>query len=121
LLGESRYLEAAEKTLQSAWTHITQTAGTHTTLLLALEDYLFPPQMIILRGEGDTLKTWQAACQKDYAPQRLCFAIPNEATELPCTLSEKKPQDGTVAYICTGYKCSMPITSLDELTKALTL
>jgi len=122
LLGESRYLEAAEKTLQAAWPHITQMPSAHTTLLLALEDYLFPPQTIILRGEADrNLKIWQAACQKDYAPQRLCFAIPNDATELPGTLSEKKPQGAAVAYICTGYQCNTPITSLYELTKTLTL
>jgi uncharacterized protein len=120
LLGESRYLDAAEKTLQAAWPHITQMPSAHSTLLLALEDYLFPPQTIILRGEADrNLKIWQAACQKDYAPQRLCFPIPNDATDLPNTLTEKKAQASTVAYICTGHQCSMPITSLDELLRQL--
>jgi len=58
-------------------------------------------------------------CQKDYAPQRLCFAIPTEANNLPGILAERKPQGAAVAYLCTGYQCSAPITSLAELTTAL--
>ncbi|EDN65361.1 Protein of unknown function DUF255 [Beggiatoa sp. PS] len=119
LLAETRYLEAAEKTIHAAWGSISEMAYAHTTLLLAVEDYLFPPQTIILRGEPDALSTWQALCQKNYAPQRLCFAIPTNATDLPGILSERKPQETIVAYICTGYQCSAPITSLEELTKAL--
>jgi uncharacterized protein len=119
LLAETRYLEAAEKTIYAAWGSISEMAYAHTTLLLAVEDYLFPPQTIILRGDPDTLTTWQALCQQHYAPQRLCFAIPTNATDLPGILSERKPLETTVAYICTGYQCSAPITSLEEFTKAL--
>jgi len=31
--------------------------------------------------------------EKDYAPQRLCFAIPNDAQDLPASLAEKKPME----------------------------
>ena len=119
ILGETRYLDAAEKTIQAGWSSITQMASTHTTMLLAVEDYLFPPQTIILRGDEKTLEAWQAECQKIYAPQRLCFAIPAEAKDLPGILAERKPQEAAVAYICTGYQCRAPITSLDDLRKAL--
>ncbi len=119
ILGETSYLNAAEKTIQASWLHITQMASAHMTMLLAVEDYLFPPQTIILRGEADALKKWQTACQKEYAPQRLCFAIPNGANDLPGMLAERKPQGAAVAYICTGYQCSTPITSLEELRKRL--
>jgi uncharacterized protein YyaL (SSP411 family) len=59
-------------------------------------------------------KTIKTACQKDYAPQRLCFAIPNDAQDLPASLAEKKPRE-IVAYICKGYQCSAPITSFEDL------
>ena len=84
-------------------------ASPHSTMLL---------EIIILRGETESLKTWQAACQKDYAPQRLCFAIPNDAEDLPASLAEKKPRE-IVAYICKGYQSSAPITSFDELVASL--
>jgi uncharacterized protein YyaL (SSP411 family) len=119
LLGESRYLEAAEKTIQASWTHLTQTAFVNTTMLLALEDYLFPPETIILRAKPKTLEVWQAECQKYYAPQRFCFAIPSDASDLPGLLAERKPKPKAVAYLCTGHQCRAPITSLEELTKAL--
>jgi len=134
ILGETRYLEAAEKTIQAAWSSLMQMASGHTTMLLAVEDYLFPPQTIILRGEPETLKKWQAVCQKNYAPQRLSFAIPtgSEAKvfararkllprkdDLPGMLANRKAEGAAVAYVCSGYQCSAPIMSLDELTKVL--
>jgi uncharacterized protein YyaL (SSP411 family) len=116
ILGETRYLEAAEKTIHAAWSSLTRMAWAHTTMLLAVEDYLFPPQTIILRGEPETLKMWQAVCQKDYAPQRLCFAIPTGAEDLPGILADRKPQGAAVAYVCSGHQCRAPIMSLEELT-----
>jgi uncharacterized protein YyaL (SSP411 family) len=118
LLGETRYLQAAEKTIKAAWSYLTQMASAHSTMLLAVEDYLFPPEIIILRGETEILKTWQTACQKDYVPQRLCFAIPNDAQDLPASLAEKKPRE-IVAYICKGYQCSAPITRFEDLLDIL--
>ncbi|MBV8742096.1 MAG: thioredoxin domain-containing protein, partial [Sinobacteraceae bacterium] len=50
LLGENRYLAAAEQTLRAAWGAIEQFPQAHTTLLLALEELLHPPQLVILRG-----------------------------------------------------------------------
>jgi uncharacterized protein YyaL (SSP411 family) len=118
LLGETRYLQAAEKTIKTAWSYLSQMASVHSTMLLAVQDYLLPPEIIILRGEAEELKTWQQACQKDYAPQRLCFAIPNDAQELPANLAEKKPRE-IVAYICQGYQCGAPVTRFEELVDRL--
>ena len=121
LLGESRYLQAAEQTLQASWPFLQQAASHHATLLSALEDYLLPPQIIILRGEPEVLTTWQTVCQQTYAPQRLCFAIPNSAADLPGLLAARKPQAITVAYVCEGHQCLAPITSLEELQQKLSI
>ncbi|MDY6994046.1 MAG: thioredoxin domain-containing protein, partial [Pseudomonadota bacterium] len=120
LLGEPRYLEAAKATLEAAWSSISELPSAHNTLLLALEDYLFPPQMIILRGEENELSTWQAQCQQDYAPQRFCVAIPAFAQALPGRLAECQPQGRIVAYVCHGYHCQPPITRLEALSEVLT-
>jgi uncharacterized protein YyaL (SSP411 family) len=121
LLGESRYLQTAEQTLQASWPFLQQAASHHATLLSALEDYLLPPQIIILRGEPEVLTTWQTVCQQTYAPQRLCFAIPNSAADLPGLLAARKPQAITVAYVCEGHQCLAPITSLEELQQKLSI
>lgn len=119
LLAEPRYLEAAEHTIRAAWPYLKQFAATHSTLLLAVEDYLFPPQIIILRGMGDSLRTWQATCQKEYDPRRICLAIPTTAIDLPPCLAEKVPHEETIAYMCSGQQCYAPITNWEELQSVL--
>ena len=119
VLGEVRYLEAAERTIQAAWSGLMQVASGHATMLSAVEDYLFPPQVIILRGEPEILRKWQAVCQKSYAPQRLCFAIPTGAGDLPGVLASRRVEGEAVAYVCSGYQCGAPIVSLDELVKVI--
>jgi uncharacterized protein YyaL (SSP411 family) len=121
LLGEPRYLVAAEKIIPIAWSGMSKAASSHTTMLLALEDYVFPPQLIILRGDPAQMKLWQAECHREYAPQRLCFAIPKEATDLPGRLAERQPQGEVVAYLCQGRQCDEPVTSLEELKRKLAL
>jgi len=118
-LGETRYLKAAERTLQAGWASMNQEAHNHCTMSLALADCLFPPRLIILRGEPEILKVWQLCCQRKYAPQQVCLAIPNEVRELPGLLAEKRPQGEIVAYVCTGLQCNKPLTSLEELQVAL--
>lgn len=115
LIGDTRYLVAAEKTLQAAWPQLTALPSGHATLLLAVMDYLSAPATIVLRGNPELLPIWQAVCQQHYVPQRLCFAIPNQVTELPPGLMTRHPQGDAVAYICQNFQCSAPITELDEL------
>ena len=42
LLGEHRYVDAAERTLRSAWKAMDEYPHGHVTLLTALEEYLSP-------------------------------------------------------------------------------
>jgi uncharacterized protein YyaL (SSP411 family) len=115
LLGEPRYLEAAERTVKAAWQDIERIPYAHTTLLLALEEMLNPPQNIILRGESLAMQAWQARCHGAYAPRRLAFAIPADAKNLPPALSARSAAADVVAYVCNGHTCSAPITELAEL------
>ncbi|MDX2504952.1 MAG: thioredoxin domain-containing protein [Gammaproteobacteria bacterium] len=119
ILGNSQYIEAAERTIRSAWPRLKKMPFGHASLLLALEDVLFPAQIIVLRGTEESLKEWQAICQKNYAPHQLCLAIDNNQTDLPEGLSERRNQGDAVAYICSGFQCSAPITSTQDLVAAL--
>lgn len=120
LTGENRYLTAAEKTLETAMPALTAYPAVHGSLLNALEDYLTPPQMIILRGDETKLTEWQAACEKHYIPQRLIFAIPENASHLPAELAQKKAEAGkVVAYICQGTQCLEPIRKAETLVELL--
>jgi uncharacterized protein YyaL (SSP411 family) len=120
LLGELRYVQAADRTLTALWPVIEQNAYACTALLLATEEHLFPGQMVVLRGEGAALEEWRRQCAQAYAPRRLCFAIPADATDLPGLLRERRPLGEAVAYVCTGTHCAPPVTMRAELDKLLT-
>ena len=119
LLGESRYLKAAERTLQNSWQTMSQMPYVHCALLDALEEYLYPPEIIVMRGEKEYLAAAWRACQQGYAARRLCFAIPNEAKDLPGLLAQRKVADDLIAYHCSGTVCQPPINTLPELKSIL--
>ena len=116
LLGESRYLDAAEKTLKYAWQAMLDFPHGHVSLLTALEEYLHHPEIIIIRGERAEIERWRDSAAKLYAPRRLVFAIGADVEGLPGALSDRKPvHDQTIAYRCVGSHCSLPLTSWEAL------
>ena len=124
LLGETRYLEAAERTLAAAWPGLAEMPQAHGAMLTALEEYLEPPQTIVLRGRGEPLERWRARCTARYAPRRYVVAVPDDAPALPGLLAARTPAAGAgggapVAYVCEGHRCDAPITSFDTLEAAL--
>ena len=121
LLGETRYLEAAERTLAAGWAGLAEMPHAHGAMLTALEEYLEPPQTIVLRGRGESLERWRARCAAPYAPRRYVVAVPDDAPDLPGLLAARtpRPEGSPVAYVCEGHRCDAPITSFDELEAAL--
>ncbi len=118
LVGDRRYSEAAEGTLKAAWPHIEQSPYGHTGLLMALEEYLYPPDTLVIRpGARDA--AWRQAAGADYAPRRQCFVIPDESDGLPGLLAERRPRDGGVAWLCRGLQCLPPIDDPARLREAL--
>jgi hypothetical protein len=120
LLGDSRYLQAAERTLSGASQMMSQHPQAHVTLLTALEEYLDNPETIIIRGEKPEIDRWRDATRRIYAPRRMVFAIPATSPGLPGALAERAARVGeTVAYRCLGSHCSLPFASLDALAGEL--
>jgi hypothetical protein len=120
LLGETRYLDSAERTLRAAWAAIQAYPQAHMSLVNALEDFLSSMQILIVRGEAESAADWAGALGQLYAPTRMIFAIPSDA-ELPPALAAKRPRETTVAYLCTGMTCSAPLANLEEVTRSLKL
>jgi len=120
LLGEVRYLDAAERTLGNAWQAIEQYPHAHVSLLTALEEYVDHPEIIIIRGADDEAMRWRDAASRLYAPHRLVFAIPADEASLPGALADRAARPGrTIAYRCTGSQCSLPFETFDELAASL--
>jgi uncharacterized protein YyaL (SSP411 family) len=119
LLGESRYLAAAEKTLRTAWPVLEKYPQAHMSLLIALEELINPPETIILRGEPAAIEAWRRDLARLYAPRRLILAVPGDARDLPPALREKPTRGDAVAYVCKGSVCSAPLESFTALAAHL--
>jgi uncharacterized protein YyaL (SSP411 family) len=115
LLGEPRYLAAAEATLRAAWPALLQHPQAHLSLLAALEELLSPAEVVIIRGTPEDIGSWSRELARVFAPRRLVLAIPADATALPPALADKAPRAVTVAYVCRGSACSAPLESLEAL------
>ena len=120
LLGETRYLDSAERTLRAAWRAMDEYPHGHVSLLSALEEHLHHPEIIIIRGAAAETARWRDSASRVYAPRRLVFAIPDDASDLPGALAERASVDGeTVAYRCVGTHCEMPVTTWEALAGQL--
>lgn len=119
LLGETRYLAAAERALLWALPNIQQSLLGHCSFLNALEAQLNPPALIILRCPTDVTTEWQQHAAQSYAPHRMVFIIANEATRLHPRLAVQKPVATCSAYICRGTECLPVITDAQEIRQRL--
>ena len=113
LLGDTRYLGAAERVLRAAWDGLERFPHAHTALLVALEESIDPPEVVVVRAEAGALEQWRARATAGYAPRRVVLAIPDDATGLPALLAERAPRGSPVAYVCEGHVCDAPITGFD--------
>jgi uncharacterized protein YyaL (SSP411 family) len=119
LLGETRYLQAAEQTLKGLWSSLESMPHGHASLLVALEAAVSPGQTVILRGGEDAMQAWRQRAAQTYAPRRLLLAIPADVAGLPGTLANCTPQGEVVAYACTGLQCGPPVTRFEDFETLL--
>ena len=116
LLGETRYLEAARRTLASGWPMLERFPEAHGTLLHNLELTLDEPETIIIRGRSeDDIREWKHRIDAGFNPRRLSFGIRADETNLPGALAERAPRGDVVAYVCHGTHCLAPVTRFDDL------
>ncbi|SRR5579883_722903 len=125
LLGESRYLEAAERTLRAAGSALRQYPDACATMLHALREFHAPRTQVVIRCTPDETAVWREAFGEALREKRIereqvdAFFIPAEAKSLPGALTLRKPRKGGIAYVCTGMSCRAPIHSPRRLIDVL--
>ncbi|MGE5467315.1 MAG: thioredoxin domain-containing protein [Ignavibacteria bacterium] len=113
LLGETRYLEAARRTLELFSAQLAHPAS--ASLLAALVEHLEPPPVVVLRGPQADVDQWQTQLARQWTG--IALALPNGLT-LPPPLA--KPEDDRVnAWVCSGVNCMPPVGDFEALTRAL--
>ncbi|HEY9051941.1 MAG TPA: thioredoxin domain-containing protein, partial [Gammaproteobacteria bacterium] len=111
LTGKTEYLTTAENCIKAGADEFQQHAILCSSLLHALEEYLKPPTIIVLRGRTDNMAKWQTIFNQTYIPNALCFAIASDIEPI-APLNEKPAINDCCAYICEGTQCLPPITDI---------
>jgi uncharacterized protein YyaL (SSP411 family) len=119
LSNSIRALVAAERALKNAWPSLDRNPAGCAAMLLALEEYYYPSRIVVIRGPAADIEIWRQQCTQVYAPRCLILAIPESVSGLPQFLAQCTPQQQTVAYICSGSRCSTPVQDLAELERML--
>ncbi|MCB1876576.1 MAG: thioredoxin domain-containing protein [Chromatiales bacterium] len=119
LLGETRYIEAAERAVRLAWPALQRMPYAHTTLLMALEELLQPVTSVVIRGDQTNLDDWMSRLTQGYHPHRMVFAIPSDTVDLPGALATRSPRGEICAYLCRGSHCEPPVEDLASLRERL--
>ena len=118
LTGKSIYAEAAERSLRLFFPALQQHAGYHSSLCIALEESLQPAAVLVLRGQKNSIISWQNALRSHYLPATITIALTDDNIDLPEVLDKPRGETNT-AWLCDGVQCLPPITDLDELLKQL--
>jgi uncharacterized protein YyaL (SSP411 family) len=122
LLGETRYIDAAERTLRAAWPMLVEMPNACCTLLIALGEFLRPGAHLVVRYRDQAdARAWRAALARHGSSSLDAYFVPMDAQSLRGALAGQNAAaaQNVVAYLCEGTSCGPPIASLDALRSAL--
>ena len=117
LLGEPRWCEAAERALKAFKPAMERQASGHSSLCMALDEWLTPPTIVVLRGLD--APDWQRRLAARYRPHTLALRIADAATALPAALAKPIPAHGVNAWVCRGVECLPAISDFEPLASTL--
>ncbi|MBI3715348.1 MAG: thioredoxin domain-containing protein, partial [Betaproteobacteria bacterium] len=119
LCGEMRCLQAAERALACFAPQIDEHPSGHGSLLMALDEALAPPALVILTGDDAGCRFWQRELARQYRPATMVVAIGGSAPDrLPAVL-QKPQRPGVQAWVCHGLQCAPPVADLVQLQQSL--
>jgi uncharacterized protein YyaL (SSP411 family) len=128
LIGETRYLDAAERALGAASGALQRYPDACTSVLRAIDEFETPRLQIVVRCPGSQRREWHEALDAALRSAGIvpggdpvdAFLIPDDAATLPGLLSERTSRGETgTAYVCAGLTCQAPVTSPHALVEAL--
>jgi len=119
LLGESRYLDSAERALQLFAPLMSQRPGGFATMNMALSESLVPPRVLILRGSPEETGRWRDNLADMTGTGMMVLALDTAISGLPPVLDKPAPSTGVNAYLCQGVSCLEPVKELSGLRALL--
>ncbi len=119
LTGEQRYARAAERTLELFYPAMREYPAGFAAMAIALEEQLQPPRTLILRGQAEALRPWQAELAREFLPETVVLAIPDGVAPLPEPLDKPARPEPVNGWLCSGVSCLEPSSDLVDLKKTL--
>ena len=117
LTGEGRYARAAERVLELFYPAMRDYPAGFAAMAIALDEFLSPPKVLVLRGKAGPLADWQAALGREYLPDTTILAIPDGIAALPDLLDKPERPEPVNGWLCRGAICLPPIDDLVNLIK----
>ncbi|MFK8051576.1 MAG: thioredoxin domain-containing protein [Woeseiaceae bacterium] len=105
LIGEPRYLDAADRLSQFMTSALLEFPQAHVSAIDNLWNEQRPTEIIVLRGDEALMQQWQRDLQRVCAPHRMIFAIPENAVLPDGLAARQSPATGALAYVCRGTHC----------------
>ncbi len=120
VLGESRYIESAERAVRAFLPMLESQPMACGTLLTALAEQIEPPRIVVLRGQKVELAEWLAEANPLCPSATVMLAIPTATLGLPATLA-KPIRAETTGYVCAGANCLPELVQKTELKAILSV
>ncbi|HEU4663406.1 MAG TPA: thioredoxin domain-containing protein [Dokdonella sp.] len=118
LLGEPRWLEAAERCLRAGWPTLVELPQAACSLLLALGDHLEPRTVVVLRADDHEAGRWRDALCGAALQHADAYRIPSSCV-LPGALGAQRHAAGGLAWVCRGTTCLPPIADPAQLAASV--
>ncbi|MDK1030859.1 MAG: thioredoxin domain-containing protein, partial [Planctomycetia bacterium] len=128
LTGKNEYREKAEGTLKGVIGATKRAPSQYASLLSSLDFYLGPVKEIALAGkpEDKGMAKLLAVVHGRFLPNKV-VAMFDPGAEGAGAIAKAVPllqykeliEGRAAAYVCENYACKAPVTSADELAKAL--
>jgi len=120
LLGEPRYVEAAERALRAGMTEAGRWPSAHATLMRALLDIEQPPAHVVLHGSPQATQAWSEQAHARLGPRARVYAVPPDATLPGGVAGQGAAGDAdVVAWITCGATRHDGLTSREAFDAAL--
>jgi uncharacterized protein YyaL (SSP411 family) len=119
VIGEPRYIEAAERAIRLFYGAMQRQPSAFVSLLTALEEAIAPPRVVVLRGETNALREWRHALATRYRPDTLIIALRGDVSGLPPVLAKPAMTGGVNAWVCQGVSCLPPVSDLGTIERLL--
>jgi uncharacterized protein len=125
LCGQSDYLAAAEKTLQTFVDWMEKSPTATGQMLLALDMQLGPTPELVILGDDDDTRAVLAALHSRFWPNKVVAKRPGKG-ESPALAgifagktSGKSKSAGPTLYVCENFACQEPVQGKKAILAAL--